>query len=198
MQLIASLSVLIIKALANYTTERLRESNTPVRMNSEETLCINASSTDQSATKLLNAARMMKTSKTLTDTSTEKNQNSTSNRINESERAFIEQVRRRIPIPLSILFKLIPSQKSVHVRKASVLLLCKAILVDTFETWTVDVSNIDDDLSNSLKLIRDSAFECLMILLDDSHTEGKMIPMSASVLVLLYTEFIIIHCFISV
>ena len=80
---------------------------------------------------------------------------------NEKTTPFINEVNNRLPGPLSILFSMIPVNKSRLVRKSG-LGLCKVILVDAWHVWHED--NVDS--------IGRKSFEyCLTLLADD---DGKL------------------------
>ncbi len=95
--------------------------------------------------------------------------------ISVGEKKFIKSVRERTAVPLSILCKLIPSQKSMQVQKTGMLSLCRAILVDTCRTWTLDADSGDNEMERGLVALRESALECIIIMLDDHHGGGKML-----------------------
>ncbi len=79
---------------------------------------------------------------------------------------FVHNVKQRIPFPLTILCHLIPTHASTKVRKAGVQFLCKCILVDTYMVWR-------GEEYDGLDSLRQSAFACLMIMLDDKNNQGK-------------------------
>ena len=91
---------------------------------------------------------------------------------------FIENVKQRIPFPLSVLCKLISTHKLTKVRVAGIQFLCKCILVDTFAIWEEhhdESDNEERELNHSSKSLVENAFECLVIMMDDTNPEGKSI-----------------------
>ena len=175
-RLITILSTLINKALGKYSINQYNYTNSPsTNLHNEKTASSNVDVTNKSALKLIHAARMMKANQKSTDGSVSNNASPTIMKIDSDEQEFIENVRIRIPTPLSILCSLIPSQKSKNVQKAGVHSLCKTILVDTIVIWkNASAGNNEENIEQSLKSICESAFECLVILLDDSYDEGKI------------------------
>ncbi len=94
---------------------------------------------------------------------------------NHEYTTFVKNVKQKIPFPLTILFKLIPTHSSIKVRLAGLEMLCKCILVDTFTFWDDDMDinyPTGDSGSGFHNALQESAFECLMVMMDDYYKEG--------------------------
>lgn len=197
------LALLLSKTLSKYSKGRNDQvQKLSSHQNEKTSVSSDCISSSESFVKLMKRAATQNTkgeqsqsSKNIESISTVVEKTSTYNKISANEIMFIQNVRERIAIPLSILCKLIPSQKSIPVQKTGILSLCKTILVDTFMTWNVGLQNenVDDDLGNSMKLLHESAFECVITMLDDCHEEGMYVSTSV------FTLFvgIILFCLIS-
>lgn len=80
---------------------------------------------------------------------------------NQPVDSFVNEVNSRLPGPISVLFSMIPVNKSRLVRKSG-LDLCRVILIDSRHIWKGD---------NAKSLGRKAVEYCLTLLGDDS--EGK-------------------------
>ena len=80
----------------------------------------------------------------------------------EQANTFKNEVNKRLPGPLSVLFSMIPANKSRLVRRSG-LNLCRVILIDSWYIWQ----------DNNAEVLGRKAFEYCLTLLGGDNDDGE-------------------------